>query len=88
MNFAQPFENQILITANISKEAAKDEVMCALNCVKERRCKSYNFGPVSASQGMCELLSSDRFTPGAILQDKPEFIHVGMMVSSEGPPLF
>ena len=58
------------------------EVFCQVECVKDIRCSSYNFGTTNQTGNfICELSNSDRFTSHVNLMEDEKWLYRGLQVN-------
>ena len=58
------------------------EVFCQIECVKDARCLSYNFGTTNETANFtCELSNSDRFTSHVNFTQDGKWLYRGLQVN-------
>ena len=83
INFAKEIGGRRLNGSVIREVEVDSESSCGLQCVKENRCLSYNFGPnENKKRFKCQLSNSDRFVGLKNFTEDHEFLYRGIKVIS------
>ena len=82
VNFAQAKERRKLNGSVIKQVDVMSEDECSLQCIRDERCLSYNFGNTRNKSGtfVCELSDSDRFLGFGNFTEDVNFTYRGMQV--------
>ena len=83
VNFANAKEMRKLNGSVIKQVDVMSETECNLQCVRDERCLSYNFGNTRNKSGtfVCELSDSDRFLGFGNFTEDVNFTYRGMQVT-------
>ena len=83
VNFAKAKEMRKLNGSVIKQVDVMSETECNLQCVRDERCLSYNFGNTRNKSGtfVCELSDSDRFLGFGNFTEDVNFTYRGMQVT-------
>jgi len=81
VNFAKEIRGRKLNGSVIREIEVNTEGGCQVECVKENRCLSYNFGPTTAKKRFnCQLSDSDRFVGQENFTEGNEVLYRGIQV--------
>ena len=84
VNFAKALIGKKLNGSVFRIMSVDSEVFCQIECVKDTRCLSYNFGTTNETGNfICELSNSERFTSHVNFTEDENWLYKGLQVSHQ-----
>lgn len=89
INFAKPMSGRKLNGSVFKQPKVDSEISCQMECVRDNRCLSYNFGTIESNKtSICQLSHSDRFRGIVNFTEDEDILYRGIQVNINFMKLF
>ena len=83
IQFREEITDMILINHVIKSDRVTNQEFCTINCYFEKRCASYNYGPLEDGSFLCEINDKNHFqVSSSEMMARSSFIYSPIFVST------